>query len=131
MRRPVSRVVPALAALALAFGMGVASQHLGVREAHAQPAPAMAATVYVPGDGLMFKTADGRPLARLSRDASGGVFELYDDRGLVAQRVSAGSVAATWTAPSPKELHPNPYATDADPFEAPAAAHVPRPSPGF
>lgn len=126
MRRPVPRLVPALAALVVAFGAGVASQHLAVREAHAQPSPAPAATFYVPGDGLMFKTLDGRPLARLSRDASGGVLELYDDRGLVAQRVSAGSVAATWTAPTPKELHPNPYAADGDPSEAPETA-IPRP----
>lgn len=115
MRRPVARLVSALAALAVAFALGVASQHLAVREARAQTLPALTATFYVPGDGLMFKTLDGRPLARLSRDASGGVFELYDDRGQVAQRVSAGSVAATWTAPTPKELHPNPYATEGDP----------------
>ncbi len=128
MRRPVSRAVPVLAATALAFGLGAASQHLTIRDAHAQPSPAVAATFYVPADGLMFKTLDGRPIARLSRDPSGGVFELYDDRGQIAQRVAAGGAMSTsLSAPPVKELHPNPYATDTDPFEARSAPSYARP----
>jgi hypothetical protein len=35
---------------------------------------------------------DGKAIARLSRDARGGVFELFDDRQQVAARVSAGAI---------------------------------------
>jgi hypothetical protein len=44
-------------------------------------------TIYVPPSGLVFQSRDGRPIARLSRDAAGGVFELYDNRQQVARRV--------------------------------------------
>jgi hypothetical protein len=132
-----ARLAVVLAALAASFALGVASQRLGVREAHAQPAPAVAATFYVPGEGLVFRTLDGRPLARLARDSGGGVLELYDSRGEVTQRVSAGgsvipTAAAMPPAPSPRELHPHPYTTDSDPFESTAAAPLgARPGPGF
>jgi len=62
-----------------AFAGGLVSSKLLEREAKAQSAP-FAATVYVPADGLAFRTFDGRVVARLSYGAHGGVFELYDDR---------------------------------------------------
>ncbi len=41
-----------------------------------------ASTVYVPAEGLVFRDADGRPLARVVRGPHGGALELYDDRAL-------------------------------------------------
>ena len=38
-------------------------------------------TIYVPAGGLVFRAADGTPIARLSRGPHGGSFELFDDRG--------------------------------------------------
>lgn len=78
-RLPVAALV-----LALAFGGGLASSL--VRDAHAQAAP-FAATIYVPSDGIAFRTFDGRVVARLSHDAHGGVFELYDEHEQPAVRV--------------------------------------------
>jgi hypothetical protein len=47
------------------------------RDARAQPA-ASVSTVYVPPEGMVFRTLDGHPIARMTRDANGAVFELYD-----------------------------------------------------
>ena len=80
----------ALAALAATFAAGVAASQLWVREARAQTTP-FAATIYVPSDGLAFRTFDGRVVARLSHDAHGGVFELYDEREQPVTRVRADS----------------------------------------
>jgi hypothetical protein len=59
------------------FGAGFASSRLLERDAHAQGAP-FASTVYVPVDGLAFRSFDGRVVARLAYDRHGGYFELYD-----------------------------------------------------
>lgn len=64
-----------VAALAVAFAAGVLASQLGVRDARAQAAP-LAATIYVPSDGLAFRTFEGRVVARLSYDAHGAVFDL-------------------------------------------------------
>jgi hypothetical protein len=78
------RLPVAVLALVLAFAGGIVSSR--VRDAHAQAAP-FAATIYVPSDGLAFRTFNGRVVARLSYDPHGGVFELYDDHERPAVRV--------------------------------------------
>ncbi len=122
MRRAFSpRAFVAVLALAAAFAAGAISQRFGTREAHAQAG--VPATITVPPEGLVFRSPDGRPLARLSRDARGGVFELYDDRQEISARIG-NPVRAVAAA---KELHPNPYVMDEeDPFASAA-----QPGPGF
>lgn len=66
------------------------------RDARAQQPLSSVSTVYVPSAGLVFRTLDGRPIARLSREATGGVIELYDDEEQVTSRIAAG------TPPFPK-----------------------------
>ena len=75
------RVRPLLVALAAAalFGGGFASSHLLEHSAQAQVSP-LSSTVYIPSDGLVFRTFDGRIAARLTYGHHGGVFELYDER---------------------------------------------------
>jgi hypothetical protein len=122
MRRALSpRAIGTFVAIAAAFTLGVASQHLGAREAHAQSG--VPASITVPAEGLVFRSPDGRPIARMSRDARGGVFELYDDRQEIVTRMP-NPVRAVAAA---KELHPNPYVVDEDdPF-----ASTVQPGPGF
>jgi len=91
MRLPM-RLPIAVTALVATFAAGIAVSQLWVHEAHAQTNP-FAATIYVPTDGLAFRTFDGRVVARLSHDAHGGVFELYDERELPVTRVRAESFA--------------------------------------
>jgi hypothetical protein len=67
-----------LLGMLLAGGIGFGAGALQ-REAHAQSVAT--STIYVPAGGLVFRAADGTPLARLSRGAHGGSFELFDDRG--------------------------------------------------
>jgi hypothetical protein len=94
-----------LVAFATAFAAGTASHHLWPREAHAQ-AVTSASTIYVPWEGLVFRTPDGRAIARLSRDAHGGILELYDDRQESGARLSSGALGASH--PAARE----PYALD-------------------
>lgn len=100
-----------LAASAAGFVAGVL-----VRPAQAQSLTT--ATIYVPPGGLVFRTLDGAPIARLSADAHGGNFELLDDH--FAARPVEGS-----------QLRPNPYSVDErDPWTKPAARER-RPAAGF
>jgi hypothetical protein len=95
--------------LAIAFVVGMGADHFAQREAHAQSLST--ATLYVPLGGLVFRAPDGTALARISRDAHGGAFELFDDRQEVSMRVpSPGTLA-----PAPP---PNPYVLDKDPWTA-------------
>jgi hypothetical protein len=76
-----------------------------IREAHAQASP-FAASVYVPSDGLAFRTFDGRLVAKLSYDEHGGVLELYDEHEQPRRRSdalppAAPSVTAVAAAPTP------------------------------
>ncbi len=89
-RLPTSLVVTT--ALAATFAAGIAASQMWVHDAHAQTNP-FAATIYVPSDGLAFRTFDGRVVARLSHDAHGGVFELCDEREQPVTRVRAESFA--------------------------------------
>jgi hypothetical protein len=66
-------VVGVVFALGIGFGAGALQ-----REARAQSTAT--STIYVPAGGLVFRAADGTPLARLSRGPHGGDFEIFDDR---------------------------------------------------
>jgi hypothetical protein len=83
-----------------AVAVGLASSVVLERAAVAQRAPSTS-TIYIPPDGLTFRTFEGRVVARLSYDDSGGVLELYDDREKPGARVrgSTLSTAGTTTAP--------------------------------
>jgi hypothetical protein len=83
--------VAVLASLA-SFAAGFASSHLVERSAQAQTAP-FASSLYVPADGLAFRTFNGRVIARLSYDRHGGVFDVYDadERPSGRLRVDAGA----------------------------------------
>jgi hypothetical protein len=52
------------------------SHYLRPRDASAQ-STGHVSTIYVPADGLVFRTVDGQLIARLSRGSHGGVLELY------------------------------------------------------
>jgi hypothetical protein len=106
------QVRPPFAILALfaAFAGGVAMAHLVEREASAQSGP-QAASVIVPADGLAFRAIDGRIVARLSYDAHGGAFEVYDGR-----ERPAGALRPVAEAPRPASATPAPtVATVASP----------------
>jgi hypothetical protein len=81
------------------FAAGLAASRL-IGVAHAQAAP-FAATIYVPSDGIAFRTFDGRVVARLSYDAHGGMLDLYDEREQPATRVRADGGARGVALPSP------------------------------
>ena len=85
------RLPVAIVAVIAAFAGGVASSsvpRLFERDAHAQP-PAQA-VVYLPADGLAFRAPDGRLVARISYDARGGSFEVFDNRERPAGFIRAG-----------------------------------------
>ncbi len=96
------QVRPPFAILALfaAFAGGIATSHLIEREASAQPGP-QSASVYVPAEGLTFRAVDGRVVARLSYDAHGGAFEVYDSR-----ERPAGALRPVAEAPRPASAAP-------------------------
>jgi hypothetical protein len=74
-----------LLVVAVAFLTGVTCSQLFVRDAHAQASP-LASTIYVPSDGIAFRSFGGHVVARLSYDAHGGIFELYDEREQITSR---------------------------------------------
>jgi hypothetical protein len=98
-----SRTPPFLVATIAALATGIAFQHLSPRDAHAQAISSLA-TIYVPSDGLVFRTFDGKPIARLSHDGHGGVLELYDDRQEGILRFSSGALGASRSAREPYVL---------------------------
>ena len=89
------RVAASVLVVGAAFLAGIVFDELGHREARAQSLTA--STIVVPEGGLYFRAPDGTLVARLSRDAHGGSFELFDGK----------SLATT-------ELRPNPYVVDAE-----------------
>jgi hypothetical protein len=117
MLRPSRRVLASVLALTATFSAGALLDAALHREAHAQSLAT--STIVVPEGGLVFRASDGTPLARLSRDAHGGTFELFDDRH----------------GTRPAALQPNPYVDDdGDPWtpaESHPGAREPRPGPGF
>jgi hypothetical protein len=99
-----SRRLPAfLLATIAAFATGLAFQHLSPRDAHAQTMSSLS-TIYVPSEGLVFRTFDGRPIAKLSHDAHGGFLELYDDRQDGVARFSSGALGPTHSPREPSAL---------------------------
>jgi hypothetical protein len=104
----------AILALSAAFAGGVATSQVIEREARAQSG-AQSASMYVPVEGLAFRGADGRVIARLSYDARGGAFEVFDNHERAAIAMRPGLVAE---APRPSAT---PLATAAAPFGIPVA----------
>jgi hypothetical protein len=105
------RVPIAVLVLAVAFAAGLASSRLGVeREARAQQA---GAAVYVPPEGLAFRSPDGRLIARLAYDTRGGIFEVYDRRERPSGSLRAGFMADAPARPAmpPGTTTPAPLAT--------------------
>jgi hypothetical protein len=102
-RFPLSVALPVVVT---AFLCGLLASRFFVPEAHAQSS-ALASTIYVPSDGLVFRTFDGHVIAKLSHDARGGVLELFDAHehpsaairsdGLGAPRAVAGAPVAAPT----------------------------------
>lgn len=101
-------------ALAASVGFGAGALQ---REAHAQSIAT--STIYVPAGGLVFRAADGTPIARLSRGPHGGSFELFDDRG------------EEHAAPAPGSGSKGYVLDDGDPWKAPVAPPGDRPGAGF
>ncbi len=93
-RRPHRLGLFSVLALVSAFLAGVASQRWLLRDARADSMMSTS-TIYVPSSGLVFESLDGKPIARLSRDAQGGVFELYDGRQQVMRRIPSMATAST------------------------------------
>jgi hypothetical protein len=101
----------------IAFVGGVAFEHFG-REAKAQSAGI--STLYVPAGGLVFRSMDGKPLARISEDSHGGALELFDDRREVSARFQGSR--------TPVLAQQNPYTLEErDPF----SVSVPVGQPGY
>ena len=75
-----SRLPLVLSVSAAAFVAGfVSSYFLGGPERSARAAVAgITPSVYVPPEGLVFRTYDGRIVARLGYDIRGGHFDVYD-----------------------------------------------------
>jgi hypothetical protein len=90
------RLPVVLFAVGVSFAAGLVSSARwapwGVRDARAQAAP-FAASVYVPSDGLAFRTFDGRLAAKLGYDGHGGFFELYDEHEQPQARVRGDGLA--------------------------------------
>lgn len=96
-----------LVAGGIGFGAGVLQ-----RDARAQAIAT--STIYVPAGGLVFRAADGTPIARLSRGPHGGSFELFDDRGETRAAPTKGTDSKgyvldegdPWRAPAPPSDRP-------------------------
>jgi hypothetical protein len=93
------RLSLAILSLVTAFAVGAASSRLMERDAQAQSG-AQAASVYVPAEGLAFRAIDGRVVARLSYDARGGAFEVYDSRERPSASLRAGPLAEALRVPA-------------------------------
>jgi hypothetical protein len=106
----------AITALAATFAAGVVASHF-IRDARAD-AGSFASTVYVPSDGITLRTLEGHVIARLSYDAHGGVFELYDENERPSTRVRADSFAPPPPTSSPS-ASPTPTATARTPTRKP------------
>jgi hypothetical protein len=93
-------------ALATAFGVGLLTSRVLEGEASAQRKGGAASTVYVPSEGMAFRTLDGRVFARLSYDAHGGFLELYDEHERAAGSLhGAGLTAGLGAQPSTTAPH--------------------------
>jgi hypothetical protein len=100
-------VVVALCISVFAAGIG-AAKLVGEARADARPSTA---TIYVPPEGLVFRGADGRSIARLSSDASGGVFELYNAQEQPAAKLRASTFTGTIDLAAPRTQKEQPPPT--------------------
>jgi hypothetical protein len=93
------RFSPSLAVPAIlsAFLCGLLASRLLVPEAHAQSS-SLASTIYVPSDGLAFRTFDGHVIAKLSHDARGGVLEIFDEHERPSAAIRSDGLGAPRTA---------------------------------
>jgi hypothetical protein len=73
------RLVISTVALLVTFLGGAITSRLVEGQAQARPVVSQPASVFVPPDGLAFRTMDGRIIARVSYDARGGFLEVYDN----------------------------------------------------
>jgi hypothetical protein len=95
MGRPLrSRTLLIVLAFGATFVAGAASQRWLLGEARADSVSSTS-TIYVPSNGLVFRTLDGKPIARISHDARGGVFELYDEQQQPMRRAPASGTSFT------------------------------------
>ena|ERR1700730_14366102 len=118
-----SRALAFAIAGVVTFAAGALSQRLWLRDARAQ-ATSAASTIFVPWEGLVFRTPDGRAIARLSRDANGGVLELYDDHH--SARFGAGAIGLSHSGTRES------YVLDEeDPWAGGSSHKLPVPGPGF
>ncbi|MGO8994989.1 MAG: hypothetical protein ACLQVI_16870 [Polyangiaceae bacterium] len=96
------------------FGGGLVSGHVfRVPEAQAQERAAMS-SINVSAGGLVFRAPNGRVIAKLSSDASGGVFEVFNADERPGARMRAASFGGGFDVlPMPREPvtmpPPNPY----------------------
>jgi hypothetical protein len=96
------RPFPTTLAIAVTFAAGFASSRLLERNAQAQASP-LSSTVYIPSDGLVFRTFDGRVAAKLLYGPHGGVFEVYDEREQPSGIVRGGSTFSGHVGSTPVE----------------------------
>jgi hypothetical protein len=100
------RVPTAVVTLVAVFAAGAASTRLArlfERDAEAQSAR-QPASVYVPAEGLAFRSLEGRIVARLSYDARGGSFEVYDNHERPAGALRAGFASEALPAAIPAPI---------------------------
>ena len=118
-------------ALASALGGALVSHAVWTREAQAQGTTTIS-TIYVPVDGVIFRSFDGRPIARLSRDVHGGLLEVYDDHDEATVRVSSGTFAPLKSSGIAPAASSRIFTLDdEDPWLAAPPAPAIRPGAGF
>jgi hypothetical protein len=106
-RLSFSLALPVVAsALFGAFLCGLLASRLLVPEAHAQSS-ALASTIYVPSDGLVFRTFDGHVIAKLSHDSRGGVLELFDEHEHPSAAIRSDGLGSPTTAATPAAASPD------------------------
>ena len=97
MRLSFSLTVPVVLS---AFACGLLLSRVSPPEARAQSS-ALASTIYVPSDGLAFRTFDGHVIAKLSYDAHGGILEVFDEHERTATSLRADALGATRASVTP------------------------------
>jgi hypothetical protein len=81
-----------------------------MRDAHADERPTTT-TIFVGTQGLVFRTVDGRAIARLSSDSGGGVLELLDSQEQPRSRLRAAGLDMGQGARAPQTTRPPPVST--------------------
>lgn len=118
-------------ALTAALGGALVSHAFWAHEAQAQGASSIS-TIYVPADGVVFRSFDGRPIARLSRDAHGGLLEVYDEHDEATVRVSSGTFSPLKNSGIEATGASRVFTLDdQDPWLAAPPSPGPRPGAGF